>query len=157
MTNSFTISCRNVGLDIFLHYLIIAFRNMRKYKNQTLISVIGLATGFTCFAFAMLWIRYEMSFDNFHKNAKQMYVIYRPACKSVTYTEKRICFTHGLWQFGTFAISDAHDRIYSYAVVCPRVVVLFYTTVSQDVSNVVKYSNGFVYYLSRIVHVHRGS
>ena len=57
------------------HYLKIAFRNLRKYKNQTLISVIGLAVGFTCFAFAMLWIRYEMTFDSFHKNAKQMYVI----------------------------------------------------------------------------------
>ena len=59
------------------HYLKIAFRNMRKYKNQTLISVIGLAVGFTCFALAMLWIRYEMTFDSFHKNARQMYVVYR--------------------------------------------------------------------------------
>jgi len=61
------------------HYFKIAFRNMRKYKNQTLISVVGLAVGFTCFALATLWIRYEMSFDNFHKNAKQMYVVYRPS------------------------------------------------------------------------------
>ena len=60
------------------HYLKIAFRNMWKYKNQTLISVLGLAVGFTCFALAMLWIRYEMTFDSFHKNAKQMYVVYTP-------------------------------------------------------------------------------
>ena len=63
---------------MFLHYLKIAFRNMRKYKNQTLISVIGLAVGFTCFALASLWIVYEMTFDSFHKNAKQMYVVYKP-------------------------------------------------------------------------------
>ena len=49
---------------------------MLKYKNQTLISVIGLAVGFTCFALSMLWIRYEMTFDSFHKNAGQMYVVY---------------------------------------------------------------------------------
>ena len=60
------------------HYLKIAFRNMLKYKNQTLISVLGLAVGFTCFALAMLWIRYEMTFDSFHKNAKQLYVVYQP-------------------------------------------------------------------------------
>jgi hypothetical protein len=60
------------------HYLKIAFRNMRKYISQTLISVIGLAVGFTCFALATLWIRYEMTFDSFHKNAGQMYVVYRP-------------------------------------------------------------------------------
>jgi ABC-type antimicrobial peptide transport system permease subunit len=57
---------------------------MWKYKNQTLISVIGLAVGFTCFALATLWIRYEMTFDSFHKNAKQMYVIYKPDSFSPT-------------------------------------------------------------------------
>ena len=57
------------------HYLKIALRNMRKYKSQTLISVIGLAVGFTCFTLATLWIRYEMSFDSFHKNAEQIYVV----------------------------------------------------------------------------------
>ena len=39
---------------MFTHNLKIAFRNMRKYFNQTLISVIGLAVGFTCFALATL-------------------------------------------------------------------------------------------------------
>jgi len=52
---------------------------MWKYKNQTLISVLGLGVGFTCFALATLWTRYEMTFDSFHKNAGQIYVIYRPA------------------------------------------------------------------------------
>ena len=63
---------------MLLHNLTIAFRNMWKYKSQTLISIIGLAVGFTCFALATLWIVYEMTFDNFHKNAKNMYVIYIP-------------------------------------------------------------------------------
>ena len=51
---------------------------MWKYKSQTLISLIGLAVGFTCFALATLWIRYELTYDSFHKNAKQMYVVYVP-------------------------------------------------------------------------------
>ena len=67
---------------MLIHNLKIAFRNMWKYKNQTLISVIGLAVGFTCFALSVLWIRYEMSFDNFHKNAKHKYVVYMPASSS---------------------------------------------------------------------------
>ena len=73
-----------VEVRLLSHDLKIAFRNMRKYKNQTLTSVIGLAVGFTCFALAMLWIRYEMSFDVFHKNAGQMYVVYRPDTRSQT-------------------------------------------------------------------------
>jgi ABC-type antimicrobial peptide transport system permease subunit len=60
------------------HYLKVAFRNMWKYKGQTLISVIGLAVGFACFAMATLWIRYEMSYDSFHKNAGRMYCVNLP-------------------------------------------------------------------------------
>jgi len=61
---------------MLLHYLKIAFRNLWKYKSQTLISLLGLSIGFTCFSLAMLWIRYEMTYDSFHKNAKHMYVVY---------------------------------------------------------------------------------
>ena len=32
------------------HYLKVAFRNLVKYKTQSLVSIIGLAVGFTCFA-----------------------------------------------------------------------------------------------------------
>jgi len=45
---------------------------------QNIISIVGLAVGFTCFALATLWIRYEMTYDSFLKDAKQMYVVYRP-------------------------------------------------------------------------------
>ena len=61
------------------HYLKIALRNLWKYKIQNIISIIGLAVGFTCFALSTLWIRYEMTFDSFLKNAKQMYVVYVPS------------------------------------------------------------------------------
>jgi ABC-type antimicrobial peptide transport system permease subunit len=61
---------------MIIHYLKVAFRNLWKYKSQTLISVIGLAVGFTCFALATLWIRYDMSYDSFHKNADRMYCVY---------------------------------------------------------------------------------
>ena len=57
---------------------------MWKYRSQTLISLIGLAVGFACFALATLWIRYEMTFDNFHKHAKHLYVVYSPDIFSPT-------------------------------------------------------------------------
>ena len=55
------------------HHFKIAFRNLWKYKTQNIISIIGLAVGFTCFAFSALWIRYEMSYDNFHPKADRIY------------------------------------------------------------------------------------
>ena len=58
---------------MFKHNLKIAFRNLRKYKTQNIISIVGLAVGFVCFAFSALWIRYEMSFDSFHAKADRIY------------------------------------------------------------------------------------
>ena len=52
------------------HYLKIAFRNLIKYKTQTIVSIVGLAIGFTCFALSALWIRYEMTYDTFHEGAE---------------------------------------------------------------------------------------
>ena len=60
---------------MFTHYLKIAFRNLWKYKMQSLISIVGLAVGFTCFALSVLWIRYERSYDSFHDGADRLYLV----------------------------------------------------------------------------------
>ena len=60
---------------MILHYLKIAFRNLWKYKLQSLISIIGLAVGFVCFAVSLLWIHYERSYDDFHDGAERMYIV----------------------------------------------------------------------------------
>lgn len=57
------------------HYILIAIRNLLKYKQQSLISIIGLAVGFTCFALATLWIRYEMTYDTFHNGSDRIYLV----------------------------------------------------------------------------------
>jgi hypothetical protein len=84
------------------HYLKIAFRNMWKYRSQTLISVIGLAVGFTCFALAALWVRYEMTFDTFHKNAAQLYVVYRPEIHSQSGYSKVTSYSLAAYMKETF-------------------------------------------------------
>jgi len=61
---------------MFFHYLKIAFCNLRKYKSQTLISVSGLAVGFTFFVIGYYWIKYETSYDGFFPNSKHIYRIY---------------------------------------------------------------------------------
>lgn len=38
---------------MLLHYLKIAWRNLLKYKTQSVISILGLAIGFTAFSFTM--------------------------------------------------------------------------------------------------------
>ncbi len=61
---------------MILHYLKIAWRNLLKYRTQTAVNVAGLAVGFTCFAFANLWMRYEASFDSHYEAADRMYLVY---------------------------------------------------------------------------------
>ncbi|MBS6469369.1 MAG: ABC transporter permease [Bacteroides sp.] len=61
---------------MILHYLKIAWRNLLKYRMQTVVNVIGLSVGFACFAFANLWMRYESSFDSCYEAADRMYLIY---------------------------------------------------------------------------------
>ncbi len=62
------------GVGLFSHYLKIAFRNLRKYKTQNIISIFGLAVGFVCFSLSTIWIRYEMSYDSFHPKADRIYL-----------------------------------------------------------------------------------
>jgi len=90
------------------HYLKVAFRNMWKYKMQSGISIVGLAMGFICFALAMLWIRYEMSYDKFHRNAERIYCVYKPAIFTHSGMSRSINFRTAALLKETFPeISDA--------------------------------------------------
>lgn len=64
------------------HYLKIAWRNLLKYRTQTVISILGLAVGFACFALSTIWIHYELTFDAFQPEAERTYVVYRSLSSS---------------------------------------------------------------------------
>ena len=57
------------------HDLKVAIRNLLKYKVQTGISMLGLAAGFICFVLSAFWIHYEMSYDQFRKDADRLYLV----------------------------------------------------------------------------------
>ncbi len=57
------------------HYLKVAIRNLLKYKVQTGISMLGLAAGFVCFVLSAFWIHYEMTYDQFRKDAERLYLV----------------------------------------------------------------------------------
>lgn len=87
---------------MFLHYLIIALRNIRKYALQNMVSILGLAAGFVCLSLSALWIHFEESFDTFHKDSDRIFTFsmyehedgYETHDGYVNYTE--------------------HERLYSY-------------------------------------------
>ncbi|RHJ82355.1 ABC transporter permease [Parabacteroides sp. AM08-6] len=57
------------------HIIKVSIRNLLKYRQQSIISIIGLAVGIVCFALSAYWIRYERGFDAFHKNADRIYQV----------------------------------------------------------------------------------
>ena len=60
---------------MFVHYLKIALRNIRKFALQNTVSVIGLAAGFVCLCLSSVWLYYENSFDTFHKDDDRIYTL----------------------------------------------------------------------------------
>ncbi len=55
------------------NYFKIAVRNLKKYKAFSLINITGLAVGIASCILIFLYIRSEMSYDKFYKNAGQIY------------------------------------------------------------------------------------
>ena len=55
------------------NYLKSALRNIKRQKWYSLITLAGLTIGMTCFILISLYIRYEFSYDRFHKNAQNIY------------------------------------------------------------------------------------
>ena len=61
--------------DMIGSYLIIFWRNLVKAKTLSFINVAGLAVGMTFIILIGLWVRSELSFDNFHSNGERIVMI----------------------------------------------------------------------------------
>lgn len=57
------------------HYFKVTFRELVKYKTQSIISIIGLAIGFTAFVLGGYWLWWETHFDNFHPDGDRLYCL----------------------------------------------------------------------------------
>ena len=57
------------------NYFKIAFRNIVRNKVFALINILGLAVGMACFILITLWIKDELSFDRFHDNKDNLYLL----------------------------------------------------------------------------------
>jgi putative ABC transport system permease protein len=58
---------------MFRNYFIISLRTMIRDKGSSLINLGGLAAGMACFLLILTYVRFETSFDRFHRNADRIY------------------------------------------------------------------------------------
>src|SRR4029078_10680847 len=59
------------------HYFKIALRNLSRQKGLAFINILGLSIGLACFSLFLLYAVNEFNFDRFHKNAGDIYRVYR--------------------------------------------------------------------------------
>ncbi len=55
------------------NYLKVAWRNIRRQKLYSFINILGLTVGLTSFLLIFLYVNDEMSYDDFHPDAEQVY------------------------------------------------------------------------------------
>ena len=63
-------------ITMIRNYLKVALRNLLKNKAHTFINIAGLSVGLTCSLIILLWVQNERSIDAFHKNNKQLFMVY---------------------------------------------------------------------------------
>jgi putative ABC transport system permease protein len=58
---------------VFKNYFKTAFRNLARNKIYSFINIAGLSIGLACAMLIMLYVKDEVSFDQFHKNVNNIY------------------------------------------------------------------------------------
>lgn len=60
---------------MFKNYLKIAIRNIKRYKAYSFINILGLSVGIACFILIMMWVRDELSYNRFHRDIDNIYLV----------------------------------------------------------------------------------
>ena len=58
---------------MFFNYIKVAIRNLSRNKVYSIVNISGLVIGLTCSILVIIYILQEMSYDQFHKNADNVY------------------------------------------------------------------------------------
>ena len=61
------------GIIMIKNYMLIGFRNIKKYKAYSFINILGLSVGIASCILIMMYVKHELSYDNFHEKADRIY------------------------------------------------------------------------------------
>jgi predicted permease len=60
---------------MFINYLKITFRNIRRNKTFSFLNIFGLAVGIACAALIFLWVEDELNYDHYFPNRNNLYIV----------------------------------------------------------------------------------
>lgn len=66
---------------MFLNYLKIALRNIVKYRAYSLINITALAIGIACIIVILLYVKFELEYDRYHKYGSRIYRVAKQSQK----------------------------------------------------------------------------
>jgi len=66
------------------NYLVVAFRNLKKYKIFSVLNIFGLALGISCVVFIYSFISYELSYEKCFPKADRLYRITHTSVEETT-------------------------------------------------------------------------
>ncbi len=78
------------NLAMLKNHLLIALRHIRKHKGYSFINIAGLAIGMACSILIFLWVRDELGYDRFHRQAAVIHRIYRDEAATPTGTKSAL-------------------------------------------------------------------
>lgn len=73
------------------HYFKIAFRISRKAGNISLINILGLSIGLAVCIIIFIYIRFETSYDNFHKDKERVFRVEEESSQHSNGTRRALC------------------------------------------------------------------
>jgi len=59
------------------NHILLAVRNIAKHKLFSLINIAGLSLGLTAAIILFLFARYQLTYDQYHSNADNLYIVYK--------------------------------------------------------------------------------
>ena len=114
------------------NYLLLAVKHLRKQKVFSIINILGLTVGITCCFLIFLFIFNEMSYDNFHKNGKDIYRVMRTG--NVNGEGREIPYVSPA--YATALVNDYPDAIKQAVRVMPDNDLISYKNISYNEKNV---------------------
>ncbi len=114
---------------MYRHYFTIAGRNLSRNKLNSLINILGLAVGMGVCLLIYQYVHFEMSYDNFHANAHNIYRLTQTDIRNGENLGAGAYTTHALGVQGKETIPEIKD----FVRICPQKLGLVVANVEDNI------------------------